>query len=417
MKHVAIIGAGISGLAAAYLLSRRYRVTLFEREPRLGGHTHTTVVDDPVVGPLALDTGFLVHNERTYPNLVRLFTELGVQTHASDMSFSVSCSATRLEYSSRGFGGFFAQPSNLLKPAHYRLLSDILRFNREAPSVLDAPGAESWTLSDYLAVHRYGDAFVSRYLVPMASAIWSASYQGIRWFPAQTLVRFMQNHGMLSVGAHPTWRVVTGGSHMYIPKLVAPLRDRVHLGARLMSVRRADDGVYVKLADTSEIHADEVVFACHGDQVLPLLADASDLERDVFSQFSTTPNQAWLHRDAGYLPTAARARASWNYRLGIDREAPPTVTYDLNRLQRLNTSTSYCVTLNPQSPIRDEDVIKRIEYRHPRYTLGSVRAQSRWTEVSGSRRTHYCGAYWRYGFHEDGLVSAIRVAQSLGVQW
>ena len=297
MKHVAVVGAGISGLAAAYLISQRHRVTLYERADRLGGHTHTISVDDPS-GPVALDTGFLVHNDRTYPNLIRLFGEIGIQTHQSDMSFSVACPATGLEYSSRGLRGFFAQPRSFARPAQYRLLREIIRFNREAPAVLDQGGAESWTLGDYLRRHQYSETFVDRYLVPMASAIWSSSFEGIRRFPAQTMVRFMDNHGMLSVGQHPTWRVLTGGSRTYIPKLTAPLKDAVHTGVRLQAVRRLPTGVELTFDDRPAERVDDLVFACHGDQVLPLLADPTDTERDVFQHFTTTKNETWLHTDA-----------------------------------------------------------------------------------------------------------------------
>ena len=416
MKHIAVIGAGISGLAAAYLLSRKHRVTLLEHEPRLGGHTHTVVATDEEQGTVNLDTGFLVHNEVTYPNLVRLFRSVGVVTDPSDMSFSVSCPVSGFEYSSRGASGFFAQPRNVVRFEHYLLLRDILRFNRESPAVLDAPEGAAWTLGDYLDAHHYGDAFVQRYLIPMTSAIWSASFEGIRQFPAQMLVRFMHNHGMLAVGAHPTWRVVRGGSHSYIPKLAAPVSD-VQLNVRLRSVSRCETHVTLTFDDRPPQRVDEVVFACHGDQVLGLLLDPSDAERDVFREFTTTSNETWLHTERRLLPRTPRARASWNYRLSGPGDSPPSVTYHLNRLQGLRTATDYCVTLNPREPMAADRVIKRMLYRHPRYTLGAVRAQQRWDEVSGVRRTHYCGAYWRYGFHEDGLNSAIRVAGSLGVPW
>ena len=416
MKHVAIIGSGISGLAAAYLISRRHRVSLYEREPRLGGHTHTIVVDDET-GPQPLDTGFLVHNDRTYPNLVRLFGEIGVETRPSDMSFSVSCPATGLEYSSRGLRGFFAQRRRVASLGQYRLLRDIMRFNREAPAVLDLAGAASWTLKDYLDRHGYGGAFAARYLVPMASAIWSTSFEGIHAFPIQTLVRFMQNHGMLSVGAHPVWRVVTGGSHAYIPRLTAPLEGRVYTGTRLSGIDRSATGVTLRFVDRPSQDVDEVVLACHGDQVLPLLAAPTPTERDVFQHFTTTTNETWLHCDRRFLPQTPWARASWNYRLGGGPDAAPSVTYHLNRLQGLACQTTYCVTLNPTTEVAPDTVIRRLTYRHPRYTVASVAAQARWHEVSGVNRTHFCGAYWRYGFHEDGLLSALRVAAALGVPW
>jgi len=416
MKTLAVIGAGISGLAAAHFLSRRHRVHLFEKEPRLGGHTNTVVVEG-ANGAVALDTGFLVHNDRTYPNLVRLFGELGVATRDSDMSFAVSCRQTGLEYSSRGANGFFAQRQNLVRPSHLSLLREILRFNREAPVLLETPDAERQTLGDFLESRRFGDGFTQRYLFPMASAIWSASLDAIRSFPALTLIRFFDNHGLLSLNAQPTWKVVSGGSHTYIPRLVAQLSGDTHQGASIHSVQRREDGVTLTFHDRPSMRFDEVVFACHGDQVLPLLADPSDRERDVFSCFTTTTNTAWLHTDDSVLPVQARARASWNYRLAADAGVPPTVTYDLNRLQGLTTAEQYCLTLNPDEGIDDRRVLRRLVYRHPLYTREAIRAQRQWADVSGVGRTHYCGAYWRFGFHEDGLTSALRVARALGVEW
>ena len=416
MRTVAVIGAGISGLAAAYLLSRRHRVHLFERDRRLGGHTNTVLVDRPG-GAVPLDTGFLVHNDRTYPNLVRLFGELGVATRDSDMSFAVSCRRSGLEYSSRGANGFFAQRRNLVRPSHLSLLREIVRFNREAPKLLGAPDAERQTLGDFLESRRFGEAFTHRYLLPMASAIWSASLDAIRSFPALTLIRFFDNHGLLSLTAQPTWKVLAGGSHTYVPRLAAPLSDRIHEGAAIQSVRRGESAVTMTFRDRPAMTFDEVVFACHGDEVLPLLADPSDRERDVFARFTTTANAAWLHTDASVLPARARARASWNYLLAADAGAPPMVTYDLNRLQGLTTPERYCVTLNPDGRVDDRRVLGRFAYRHPLFTREAVGAQRQWREVSGVTRTHYCGAYWFHGFHEDGLNSAIRVARTLGVEW
>ncbi len=416
MKSIAVVGAGISGLAVASLLSRRHRVDLFEQERRLGGHTHTVLVDGPT-GALPLDTGFLVHNDRTYPNLVRLFAELGVATRDSDMSFAVSCRRSGLEYSSRGANGFFAQRRNLVSPTHLSLLREIVRFNREAPALLGAPDAERQTLGDFLDSRRFGEGFTHRYLFPMASAIWSASLDAIRSFPALTLIRFFDNHGLLSMSAQPTWKVVAGGSHTYIPKLVARLSGDVHEGARIEAVRRNEAGVTIAFRDRPSMAFDDVVFACHGDQVLSLLADPSDRERSVFEGFTTTTNVAWLHTDASVLPAQARARASWNYRLAADADAPPTVTYDLNRLQGLTAPEQYCVTLNPAGGIDERRVLGRFVSRHPLYTREAIRAQRLWGDVSGVNRTHYCGAYWFYGFHEDGLNSALRVARALGVEW
>jgi predicted NAD/FAD-binding protein len=418
MKRIAVIGAGIAGLSAAYFLSRRHQVWLFEKDARLGGHTHTVIVDPPQAGrdPLALDTGFLVHNDRTYPNLVRLFAEIGVETRASDMCFAVSCGRTGLEYSSRGARGFFAQRRNLLRPSHLRLLREIVRFNREAPTILSRADAARLTLGDFLASRRFGDEFTHRYLYPIASAVWSSSIEAIRSFPALTLIRFFDNHGMLGINTHPKWRVVRGGSHTYIPRLTAPLAGRVAQGAAIQGVSRGESGVSVTFVDRAPMTFDEVVFACHGDQVLPLLTDPTDAERDVFGRFRTTTNVTWLHTDARMLPSRRDAKASWNYRIG-DGDRPPTVTYHLNRLQGLDTPEQYCVTLNPNGSIDGSRVLRKMVYTHPLYDHDAIRSQSEWPRVSGVKRTHYCGAYWFYGFHEDGLNSAMRVARALGVDW
>ena len=416
MKRVAVLGSGISGLASAFFLSRRHEVHLFEKDARLGGHTHTITVDSED-GPLPLDTGFLVHNERTYPNLVRLFGALGVETRDSDMSFSVSCRRTGLEYSSRGASGFFAQRRNLASPRHLGLLGDIVRFNRKAPLLFERPDAARLTLGDFLDEERFGPELASRYLLPMAAAIWSASLDSIRAFPALTLARFLDNHGLLSISGQPVWKTVAGGSHVYVPKLTAPLGDRVTRGAPVARVARSEAGVTISFHDRAPRTFDAVVFACHGDEVLPLLADPTDAEREVFSAFRTTRNETWLHTDGSVLPRLARARASWNYRLDGAEGAPPVVTYHLNRLQGLASTTDYCVTLNPDGRVDEDRVLRRMLYTHPLYTRDAIAAQARVREVSGVSRTHYAGAYWGYGFHEDGLASAVRVARELEVAW
>jgi uncharacterized protein len=375
------------------------------------------VVVEGATGAVALDTGFLVHNDRTYPNLVRLFGELGVATRDSDMSFAVSCRRTGLEYSSRGANGFFARRRNLMRPSHLSLLSEIVRFNREAPALLGAPDAERQTLGDFLESRRFGEGFTHRYLFPMASAIWSALLDAIRSFPALTLIRFFENHGLLSLSAQPTWKVVAGGSQTYIPKLMSPLAERIHERAEIHGVRRNERDVTITFRDRPSMVFDEVVFACHGDQVLPMLADPSDREREVLTNFTTTTNVAWLHTDVSVLPLRQRARASWNYLLAADPQAAPMVTYHLNRLQGLRTREQYCVTLNPDDQIDQRHVLRRFVYRHPLYTREAIAAQQQWREVSGVNRTHYCGAYWFHGFHEDGLNSALRVASALGVEW
>ena len=411
--RVAIIGSGISGLAAGWYLSRRHEVSLFEKEPRLGGHTNTVIVENGG-NPIPVDTGFIVHNDRTYPNLVRLFAELGVETQPSDMSFSVSCRRTGFEYSSRGINGYFAQRSNLLRREHYLLLAEILRFNRTAPRLLDRPGAESATIGDVIDEGRYHKVFTDRYLFPMASAVWSMSLDSIRSFPALTLLRFFHNHGMLGIDTHPKWKVIRGGSHKYIPLLSAPFKERICPDAHITSVSRRESGVTLNFAGRPAMNFDQVVFACHGDEVLPLLERPTNAERDVLGSFKTSRNLATLHTDSSLLPSHPSARASWNYNLGLSGKSAGAVTYHMNRLQSLQTAEDYCVTLNGEDAIDGAKVLSKIVYHHPLYTREAVRAQERWSEISGQNRTHYCGAYWFYGFHEDGLNSALRVASS---QW
>ncbi len=403
MKKIAVIGSGISGLSAAYYLSRKHQVWLFEKEDRIGGHTHTVTVDS-LHGPLAVDTGFIVHNDVTYPNLVKLFAELGVERAPSDMSFAVTDRRTGFEYSSHGLKGFFAQRSNVFSPAHYRLLKDILRFNREAPGFADS----DLTLGQFVAGQRYSEEFVERYLYPMAGAVWSMSPQAMNDFPAGTLIRFFGNHGMLGIDTHPKWKVLKGGSNTYLKPLTAPYRARIKTGTSIRAIRRTETGV-----DIDGEPFDEVVFACHGNQILPLLADPSDTERDVLRHFKTSKNEVCLHTDSSLLPKRPGARASWNYNLNGGAEA--TVTYHMNRLQNLQADQDYCVTLNANGGIAHHKVLRRLTYFHPLYTREAIRAQTRWKEISGARHTHFCGAYWFYGFHEDGLNSALRVARALGV--
>ena len=413
--RVAVIGSGISGMAAAYYLSRKHEVYLFEKEPRLGGHTHTVTVESSQ-GPLAIDMGFIVHNDRTYPNLVKLLAELGIETQPSDMSFAVACQTSGYEYSSRGLNGFFAQRANLVRLHQHRLLREILRFNREAPKLLHNPAAATMTLGDVVEQGRYSNLFTERYLYPMASAVWSMSTEAIRAFPALTLVRFFQNHGMLGINTHPKWKVVRGGSQSYIPPITAPYKDRIHTSASIHSVARDEAGVTLRFQDRPPMFFDQLVFCCHGNQILPLLESPSEAERDILGRFATSRAEVCLHTDSSWLPKRPRARASWNYNLSPDPGAGATVTYHMNRLQTLSVPEDYCVTLNANGSMDPAKVLQRIVCHHPLYTSGAVQAQTRWSEISGLNRTHFCGAYWYYGFHEDGLNSAMRVARALGVK-
>ena len=406
-QTVAVIGSGISGLAAAYYLTRcGHRVTVFERDSRIGGHTNTIMVDSSV-GPLAVDTGFIVHNEKTYPNFCGLMQELGVETQGSDMSFGVSTGDGSFEYSSRGLQGFFARPRQIASLSHYRLLREILRFNKEAPRFLESP--RNITLEQFLEQGSYHRNFVERYLFPMAAAVWSMSAETMGGFPATTLLRFFDNHGLLGINTHPQWKVLKGGSHSYLAPLTRTFAERIHTSVQIQGVTREPAQVRVDFLDRPAETFDHVVFACHGNQVLPLLADATVREKDVLGNFSTSRNEACLHTDVRMMPQSRAAWASWNVRLG---SGAVKVTYDMNRLQSLPTAENYCVTLNATDSIAPDHVVRKMVYHHPIYNQAAISAQGRWAEIS-TGRTHFCGAYWFYGFHEDGVRSALRVAESI----
>ena len=413
MSRIAVIGAGISGMAAAYLLSQKHEVWLFERESRLGGHTHTHEIETSR-GVLPIDTGFIVHNDRTYPNLVRLFRKLGVERQPSDMSFGVSCGATGFEYSTRGLGGFFG--SNLLRLRQYRLFADILRFNRQARSLLESPANADITLGDYVRAHGFEGDFTRYYLNPMAASVWSTSLEEIEDFPAFSLFRFFDNHGFLGLTTQAQWYVLKGGSSVYIAPLTAPYASRIQLGAAVTGVTRTNAGVQVAFERHPPQKFDDVVFACHAPQALQLLKDATPLESRILGHFRTSRNQTVLHTDSRLLPRRLTARASWNYHIGSNQRAA-TLTYHMNRLQNLSTREDYCVTLNETAAVDESSILRDMTYFHPLYTVDAMRAQMRWPEISGVNRTHFCGAYWAYGFHEDGLNSAIRVAETLGASW
>lgn len=413
--RVAVIGSGISGLSGAWWLSRRHEVHLFEKDTRLGGHTHTHQIETSS-GTKAIDTGFIVHNDRTYPNLIRLFAELGIEREDSNMSWGVTSERSGLEYSSRGLGGFFARKRSVLLPSQWQLLRDILRFNREASALLREGKAESMMLGVFIEERGYSEIFRDCYLYPTVAAIWSTAPRRVLEFPAATLIRFFENHGLLTVNGHPQWKVLKGGSSVYIDKLVGPLGDRVHCGKAVVGVQRTGGGVAVKVAGEEPALFDEVVIAAHGPQALGMLEDASAAERDVLEAFRVTANEAVLHTDESILPKRKAAWASWNYRIPLDKGAPATLTYDMNRLENLDCRERYLVTLNSSDRLDPAKVLRKIQYQHPRYTLAAVRAQARWAEISGVNRVHFCGAYWFNGFHEDGYRSALRVARALGVE-
>lgn len=412
--RVAVVGSGIAGLGAAYALARVHDVVVFEREPRAGGHANTVALPRPDGGELPLDTGFLVHNEVNYPLLVRLFRELDVRTQESEMSFSVSCARCNLEYSGVGL---WRQPRAFARPGFAGLVREILRFLRTGHRALD-PAHRRTTLGAFVDAEGYSRAFRDHYLVPFTSALWSTAPAESLGFPASYAVRFFQNHGLLGFRRH-RWRTVVGGSRRYVEAITAPLAGRLRLGAGVRAVRRDADGVEVRTDDDRAHRFDAAVIAAHAPQALAMLADADEEERAVLGAFRTTRNVTVLHTDPALLPRRPAARASWNY-LVADCRSPsalPTVTYYLNKLQRIEGPEHYCVTLNREHGIAPDRMLRRLEYAHPLYTFEALDAQERLPGLSGRRRTWFCGAYHGFGFHEDGLASGLRAAAALGAPW
>ncbi|HET9267968.1 MAG TPA: FAD-dependent oxidoreductase [Vicinamibacterales bacterium] len=401
--RVAVIGSGIAGNVAARRLHRDHDVVVFEAGAHAGGHSDTHDVE--LAGRrVAVDTGFIVYNERTYPRFTALLAGLGVATQESTMSFSVRDDGTGLEYNGTSLNSLFAQRRNLLRPAFLGMVRDILRFNREAASWLDAPD-DGLTLAGLLERGRYGRAFREHYIVPMGAAIWSTSPSAMQRFPARFFVRFLHNHGMLTVNERPVWRTIRGGSRQYVERLIAPFKRRIRLETPVEWIRRRAGGVIVKPRGHEAEHFDAAFVACHSDQALALLADPDAAEREVLSAIPYQRNEAVLHTDSSLLPRRRLARAAWNYHVP-SRDGPVALTYDMSVLQRLGTPEPLLVTLNRGDAIDPARVLKRITYHHPLFTRASVAAQARHREINGVRRTYYCGAWWRNGFHEDGVASA-----------
>lgn len=403
---IAIIGSGIAGNVVAQRLHRAHDITVYEAASRIGGHTHTHSVEQ-AGRRFEVDTGFIVYNDRTYPHFIALLEGLGVASQESRMSFSVRNEASGLEYNGTTLNTLFAQRRNLLRPSFLGMIRDILRFNREAPALLAEPGAEL-PLGELLARGRYGQAFIEHYIVPMGAAIWSTDPASMLAFPARFFVRFLHNHGMLTVNDRPVWRTIRGGCARYVEKLTAPFRERIRLDTPVEWIRRQPGSVIVKARGSEALRFDAAFLACHSDQALRLLADPGRIERDVLGAIPYQANEAVLHTDTRLLPKRRLAWAAWNYHVLPEGRGPIALTYNMNILQRLDAPTPFLVTLNRSEAIDPARVIKRITYHHPLFTPSSVAAQARQRELNGAHRTYYCGAWWRNGFHEDGVVSALQ---------
>ncbi|MGV3490027.1 MAG: NAD(P)/FAD-dependent oxidoreductase [Devosia sp.] len=413
-KRIAVIGSGIAGLSAAWLLSKRYDVTLFEADSRLGGHTNTKIVntDD---GPIAVDTGFIVFNNQTYPNLTALLDHLGIAHQYSDMSFGASIDGGRMEYSSVGLNGFIGQRANLVRARFYAMVRDILRFYAAAPRLLAHPERYGHlTLGEYLDSHRYCDAFIEDHLLPMGAAIWSTTSSQMRAYPLLAFCRFFASHGLIKLIDRPLWRTISGGSNSY----VSPLTENVavRLGARIDHIRRYPGHVDIVHADGHAESFSELVIATHADQAVRLLADPDEDERDLLGSFQYTDNTAVLHTDATLMPKRRRVWASWNY-IGDTSPTEDTqlcVTYWMNKLQELPTRTQLFVTLNPTRPIAEGHLIEAIAYTHPLFDHAALAAQEKLWTLQGRNRTWFAGSYFGHGFHEDALQSGLAAAEGIG---
>ena len=404
----AVIGGGIAGIYSAWLLDRRgYDVTLYEAQARLGGHTDTHRVDTPL-GALAVDSGFIVFNRANYPLFSEFLNELGVQAQPSNMSFAVVDETRDLEYNAETLATLFAQRRNLLRPPFWAMLRDLLRFYRQAPQLLETID-DTLTLGEFLDAGGYGETFIRDHLLPMTAALWSLPMADAESFPLRYLLRFMHNHAMLQLTGRPRWLTVSGGSQRYIEAARAQWHVDVRAGTSVQSIRRDAGGVSVASGDSE--HYDGAVIACHSDQALRLMTDADDNERAVLGAIAYRRNDMLLHTDASVLPRRRRARASWNVRLDGDGRA--RVSYYMNKLQSLPGETAYIVSLNQSDRIDPARIIARRNYHHPVYTAAAVAAQQRWPAINGVRRTWFCGAYWGWGFHEDGVRSARRAADSI----
>lgn len=416
-RKIAIVGSGISGLTAGFLLHKQHDITLFEAAPTLGGHTATVDVEQDG-RRYAIDTGFIVFNDRTYPNFLALLARIGVARQPAEMSFSVK-SPEGLEYNGHNLDTLFAQRSNLLSPRFYGFVAEILRFNREARAwlvdhqALDV-GSEL-TLGDFLQAGEFSDYFARHYILPMGAAIWSSTLADMRAFPLGFFLRFFAHHGLLEVANRPQWYVIPGGSREYIGPLTAGWQSQIRLACPVAGIRRVTNGVIVQSHDGEE-HFDEAILACHSDQTLALLADASERERTILGAMPYQANDVWLHTDATCLPVRRKAWASWNYQLGDDDGARPLVSYNMNILQGVSSPEPFCVSLNPAGRVDESKVLRRFVYHHPVFNQSSIAAQQRRPEICGQRHTHFCGAYWYNGFHEDGVRSALDVARRFGAE-
>ena len=411
---IAIIGSGISGLTTGYLLSKNHDITMFEKNDYIGGHTHTHEIDHEGKN-LSVDSGFIVYNERTYPNFIKLLDQLGVERQLTRMGFSVKSESDDLEYAGHSLNGLFAQRSNFFRPSFIRMLRSMKRFNQEARRDLSSIDPET-TLGDYLMSNNYPTEFIQHYIIPIGAAIWSTVPSDMMNIPAVFFIRFFENHGLLQITNRPNWWVIKGGSKKYVDKIISKFKNDIRLSMPVKNVKRNKDLVTINFGSDGEHEEkfDAVVFATHSNQALTLLHKPTKDEEEILGSILYQSNDAILHFDDAILPKRKTAWSSWNYLLDQDQSKPVALTYNMNILQGIVSSKTFCVTLNTQDLIKPEKVIKYLNYEHPLFTLSSIKAQEQKSKISGKNNTYYCGAYWHNGFHEDGVVSALDVCSHFG---
>jgi predicted NAD/FAD-binding protein len=411
--RIAVVGSGISGLVAANLLSKKHEVTVFEANGYIGGHTNTRLVERYGQRHL-VDTGFIVFNDWTYPNFIKLLDQLSVETQLTSMSFSVRCEHSGLEYNGTSLNTLFSQRTNFFRPSFHRMVRDILRFNREARELIKCEGEEV-TLSVFLKEQKYSSEFVEHYIVPMGAAIWSTDPELMFEFPARYFATFFHNHGFLSVNDRPQWRVIKGGSHNYVPALTEPFQERIRLNHPITGIKRMDSGIEIQPKNKPPERFEKLIVATHSDQALRMLQDPTSEEKEILGAIPYQPNDVVLHTDDRLLPRKKLSWACWNYHIPKEQKKGAQVTYNMNMLQTLSAPETFCVTLNGNGRLDQGKVIERMTYDHPLYHPRSIVAQKRHGEVNGRNHTYYCGAYWGYGFHEDGVNSALAVCKNFGV--
>lgn len=417
-SSIAVIGGGVAGIVAAYLLQDNHDVTLFEKNEYVGGHTHTITIPSGDDRGVNVDTGFIVMNDRTYPLFTRFLDSLQVQRSETNMSFSYYCKRTGLQYGSSTMNSMFAQRQNLLKPSYWHFLYEIMRFFKVVRRQLENTGMQGLSLGDFLEREGFSSSLRDQYVLPMSAAIWSASYSDMGEFPMASFARFYENHGLLSVNDHPQWFFIKGGSHTYVKAFLKQFPGKVVTEAPVKSVMRHEKGVGVRMKDGIEMTFDRVVIATHADEALQLLADPSDHERDLLSVWRYSENQTVLHTDTSFLPPNKRAWSSWNAirESGHGNTSPITLTYDMTRLQNLDTRQTYCVTLNPAKPIDPSLIVASMTYTHPVFDFPAMKTQPLLDQLNGNRNTWFCGSYFGYGFHEDAVRSAVAVGKAMGVE-